>query len=69
MPGMVTKDEEEKMLAASTALATREYRRGLQDGLNVAEQIRSWLTGTPPKRDVLKWAETVIQQAKDREGL
>jgi hypothetical protein len=35
MPGMVTKDEEEKILAASTALATREYRRGLQDGLNV----------------------------------
>ena len=49
-----------------------EYRRGLEEGLRVAERIVGWLTeqpDTPRQRRIREWAEKAIRDARMRSGL
>ena len=49
-----------------------EYRRGLEEGLRVADRIVGWLTeqpDTPRQRRIRVWAEKAIRDARMRAGL
>jgi len=58
---------DQALRAAIRGHAEDHYRRGLHDGLAVAERIRSWLTREPDtrhQRDVREWADKAIAKAK-----
>lgn len=44
-----------------------EYRRGLEDGLRVADKIIGWLSRTPDTQrqaEVRSWAERAVERAR-----
>lgn len=47
------------------------YRRGLHEGLSVAERVRDWLTREPDtrrQREVREWADKAIAKARRGDG-
>jgi hypothetical protein len=67
MKTVTVEDLNREFNAALHARLRAEYQRGLRDGLEVAYQIRDWLTRQPDtrwQRQVRTWAERAIAKAR-----
>jgi len=65
---MLTKEEIDRNFNESLKIRlNHEYRKGLNDGLNVARLIRNWLTRQPDRKwqkEVRQWADKEIKRAE-----
>ena len=59
--------KDEELLNNIKAHGEEQYKKGLEDGLKVAEKIRCWLDVQPPQQyaqQVRGWAKTAIEKAR-----